>query len=174
MSATAWFAIRVKSRHEKSVSEALKDKGYEQYLPLSVCPPQSGKCTPETHLPLFPSYVFCRFNPRYRVPILTTRGVIQIVSYGQEPAEIDAKDIESIRAVTYSGVELSSCPYMAEGDDVTIRGGPLDGVHGSIVKHKSGGRVVISIHLIQRSVCVEVDLHRISPPTDKSELQLPS
>jgi transcriptional antiterminator NusG len=173
--ATAWFAIKVKSRHEKLVSEALKNKGYEQYLPLYAHRSQSGKRTPETHyLPLFPSYVFCRFNPRYRVPILTTRGVIQIVSYGPEPAEIDAEDIESIRAVTYSGVEISPCPYIAAGDEVTIRGGPLDGVDGLMVKHKSAGRVIISIHMIQRSVSVEVDLHRISPRMTKSNLQLAS
>jgi transcriptional antiterminator NusG len=170
--ATAWFAIKVKSRHEKLVSEALKNKGFEQYLPLYVCRSQSGKRAPETHyLPLFPCYVFCRFNPRYRVPILTTRGVIPIVSYGHEPAEIDAKEIESVRAVTYSGVELSPCPYIAAGDEVTIHGGPLDGVNGLMMKHKSGGRVIISIHMIQRSVSVEVDLHRISPRMAKANLQ---
>lgn len=172
---TAWFAIKVKSRHEKLVSESLKNKGYDEYLPLYVRRSESGKRNTQAHsLPLFPSYLFCRFNPRFRLPILTTRGVIRVVSYGQVPAEIDEKDIESVRALISSGVEFSPCPYIAAGDEVTIHGGPLDGVNGLMVKHNSGERAVISIHMIQRSLAVEIDLQWVRPRMAKSNLQLAS
>ena len=173
--ATAWFAIKVKSRHEKVVSELLKSKGYDEFLPLYLRRTMSGKRTLEAHsIPLFPSYLFCRFNPRWRLPILSTRGVVQIVKYGQVPAEIDERVVESVRALTASGIELSPHPYIGVGDEVTIHGGPLDGINGLMVKHKSGERIVVSIHMIQRSVALEIDLRYIRPRIAKSNLQLAS
>ena len=35
--------------------------------------------------PLFPGYMFCRFDAKKRLPILMTTGVISVVSFGKEP-----------------------------------------------------------------------------------------
>jgi hypothetical protein len=40
---------------------------------------------------------------------------------------------------------------------VCIVRGPLRGLEGILVRHKDAWRVVVSVHLLQRSVAAEVD-----------------
>jgi hypothetical protein len=51
---------------------------------------------------------------------------------------------------------LHPCEYLCEGDRVRVVVGSMRGIEGVLVKTKSGGRLVVSITLLQRSVSVEV------------------
>ena len=56
-------------------------------------------------------------------------------------------------------------PYLTVGKRVRVRSGPFFGMEGILIRRKEKFRVVLSIHLIQRSVAVEVDegdIHRRS------------
>jgi Transcription termination factor nusG len=66
-----WFAIRVKSRHEKSVSHLFTLKGLESFLPLYKARHRWVDRTKNLDLPLFPGYVFCRMDPHVRLPVMT-------------------------------------------------------------------------------------------------------
>ena len=60
-----------------------------------------------SELPLFPGYLFCRFDVRDRLlPILTTPGVIGIVGAGKTPVPVDDEEIEAIRAILRSGLAV--------------------------------------------------------------------
>jgi transcription antitermination factor NusG len=50
-----WFALHVKPRHEKAVSEALRSKGYEVFLPIYEHRHRSGRTYRTAQLPLFES-----------------------------------------------------------------------------------------------------------------------
>src|SRR5438309_1885473 len=84
-----WFAIHIRGRYEKSTAAILHDKGYEWFLPLYKCRRRWSDRSKELELPLFPGYLFCRFDLNDRLPILTTPGVLQIVGIGKTPIPVD-------------------------------------------------------------------------------------
>src|SRR5690348_1031085 len=80
-----WFAIAIKPQHERAVQEGLDQKGLETFLPLYWATRRWSDRVKRLQLPLFPGYVFCRFDCSVRTPILRTPGVRAIVSFGNDP-----------------------------------------------------------------------------------------
>jgi transcription antitermination factor NusG len=117
----------------------------------------------ETDKPLFPGYVFCRFNPKVRLPILTTPGVVAVVGFGNEPAPIEDEEIEAIQAVLRSGLNAEPCSYLREGQRVRVNQGSLSGLEGILTRKKSEWRMVVSVAMLQRSISVEIDREWIDP-----------
>ena len=83
-----WFALAVKPRFDKAVARTLETKGFETFLPLYKKRHNYGTRCREFDLPLFPGYVFCRFNALMRLPIVTTPGVTHILGVGNRPAPL--------------------------------------------------------------------------------------
>jgi len=152
-----WFALRVRSRHENAVSKILDGKGYEWFLPLYKSRRPWSDRIKEIQLPLFPGYVFSRFDPRYRLPILTTPGVVRIVGTRERPIPIDDSEIAAIQAAVRSGLPSEPWPFLQVGQRVKMQYGPLCELEGILVAFKGQHRLVLSVTLLRRSVAVEVD-----------------
>ena len=84
-SAFPWYALQVRTRQEASVSDQLGGQGYERFLPMYKVRRRWSDRIKEMNAPLFPGYLFCRFDPHDRLPILKTPGVIQIVGFKDGP-----------------------------------------------------------------------------------------
>ncbi len=152
-----WYGIRTKSNHERVAAVVLQSKGYEQYLPVYRCRQRWSDRIVETDRPLFPGYVFCRFDARKRLPIVSTPGVVSVVGFGNEPAPISESEIDAVRAVLRSGLVAEPCPFLREGQRIRVRRGSLEGLEGILLKKKSDWRIVVSVAMLQRSVAVEID-----------------
>jgi transcription antitermination factor NusG len=152
-----WYGIRTRSNQERIVATFLEGKGFEPYLPIyRVCKRWSDRRI-EKDVPLFAGYVFCRFEARQRLPILTTPGVVSVVGFGSEPVPIPDAEIEAIQAILASGFPAEPCHYFHEGQRVRITHGALEGLQGILVRRKSEWRVVVSVTTLQRSISVEID-----------------
>jgi transcription antitermination factor NusG len=151
-----WFALQVKGRRELAVAEYLRGQGYEWFLPLYKCKKRWSDRIKEVELPLFPGYLFCRFDPQWRLPILTIPGVIQVVGNNRQPAPVDEQEITSIRTLIASGAQNQPWPFLEVGDKVRIESGPLSGLEGLLVEFRGSHRLVLSVTLLQRSVAVEL------------------
>src|SRR6266567_2671048 len=81
-----WFALQVRSQRENHVADHLGAKGYELFLPLYTCRKRWSDRIKKVELPLFPGYLFCRFDPYDRLPILKTPWLLQIVGFSHIPA----------------------------------------------------------------------------------------
>jgi transcription antitermination factor NusG len=138
-------------------AEMVAVKGYESYLPLYRSKRRWSDRMVEKELPLFPGYVFCRFDPQFRLPILTTPGVISIISSGKAPLPIPHAEIASIRTAIESGMLVLPCAYLREGERVRVLEGPLEGVEGILVRQKNQSRIVLSVEMLERSVAVEIE-----------------
>ena len=158
-----WFALQVRARQEAGVGEQLKGQGYERFLPFYKVRKRWSDRIKEMEAPLFPGYLFCRFNPHDRLPILKTPGVIQIVGFNNTPAAVDDDEILSIQRLVASGVQHQPCPFLTVGDRVRISAGPLLGLEGLLTDIKGSHRLVLSVSLLQRSVAVEIDSAFITP-----------
>jgi transcription antitermination factor NusG len=152
-----WFAIRTRSNFEKVAAIALENKGLGPYLPTYRNRRRWSDRVVVVDTPLFQGYVFCRFDPLNRLPILTTTGVISIVGCGNDPAPIDDKEIDAIDLILRSGLATEPCPFLREGQRVRVKRGSLAGVEGILTKKKSDFRLVISVTMLQRSIAVEID-----------------
>jgi transcription antitermination factor NusG len=158
-----WFALRVKSNFERTTALHLTQRGYEDFLPTYRARSRWSDRLKESEKLLFPGYVFCRFNPLNRLPIVTTPGVLHVVGLGREPVPIDEGEIESIRATIRSGVPVQPWPFLQVGERVVIDRGPLEGIEGLVVQLKGAFRLVVSIGLLQRSVAAEIEREWIHP-----------
>ena len=157
-----WFALQVRMRYEAGVADHLKGKGYEWFLPLYKARRRWSDRIREVDAPLFPGYLFCRFNPHNRLPILKTPGVTQIVGYNHVPIPVDEQEIEAIRKLVASGVPNVPCAYLEVGSKVRIEAGALRGLEGILTELKGKRRLVLSVTLLQRSVAVEIDSDAVS------------
>lgn len=159
-----WFALHVRSRHEVIVAAILENKGYDKFLPMYRSRRLWSDRIVHLELPLFPGYVFCRFdlNDR-RVPILTTPGVVRIVGAANHPVPMDDGEIAAIQVIIKSGFLAEPWPYLRLGNLVRIQYGALSGLEGILVEKKKRHRLVVSVTLLQRSVAVEIDSAWVTP-----------
>ncbi len=159
----SWFAIRVKSRCEKMVSEALRHKGFEEFLPLYWSRRRWSDRVKIMQLPLFSGYLFCRFSVKDRVPILSTPGVVLIVGQGRMPLPVDSSEIEGIRFAVNSGQRIEPWPRLEVGRSVRIEDGALRGLEGVLLRFKGANHLILGVQLLQRAVAVEVPENWVAP-----------
>lgn len=163
-SAARWYALQVRSRHEAIAAAILANKGYDKFLPLYRSRRMWSDRIVHLDLPLFPGYVFCRFDPGDRsVPILTTPGVVRIVGIGPHAVPVDDAEIVAIQSIVKSGFAAEPWPYLRLGNLVRIQYGALAGLEGLLVEKKKRHRLVVSITILQRSVAVEIDSAWVTP-----------
>ncbi len=158
-----WYALQVRTRYERMVFDSLVDKGYEAFLPLCHTTRQWSDRQKKVSAPLFPGYLFCRFNAQERSPIIRTAGMIQIVGYGHMPVPLDEQEIAAIETVVDSGLPNEPCSFLDIGDSVMITAGPLAGLEGILTEYRGTQRLILSINLLQRSIAVEVNPSFVSP-----------
>jgi transcriptional antiterminator RfaH len=156
-----WFALSVKPRFDKAVTAALESKGFEAFLALRTQRNIYGVRCREVELPIFPGYVFCRFDVLSRLPILTTPGVLQVLGVGQRPMPVPDDEIVSLKTAIDARIGLQAFPFPPIGQQVCIRHGALAGVQGTVVNLKHSRKIVLSVSLLQRSVLLEVDYDKV-------------
>jgi len=163
----------VRSNFETVTTVALEGRGLETFL--AVYPERSpahsarrGSATGNPAIndktrPLFPGYVFCRFDASNRLPVLCCTGVVNVVSFGGQPALVDEREIAALQAVQSAGLRAQPSAHLKSGRRVRIEAGPLRGMEGTITECRDRFRLVLSITLLQRSVLVEVERDWIVP-----------
>jgi transcription antitermination factor NusG len=158
-----WYAIRVRSNFERSVTATLRYKQLEVFHPTISRQVRWSDRVKQTEFPVFPGYVVCYLDIAKRLPVLVTPGVVGVVGYGKEPAPLDMQEIENIRMLVWSGAPFESYPYLNVGDAVLVERGPLAGAEGILIRKRSECRLVLSVSLLQRSVAVEIDRDWVRP-----------
>jgi transcription antitermination factor NusG len=159
----AWFALRVRSNFERVTSTILRQKGFEEFVPSYRTKRRWSDRVKEIERPLFPGYVFCRFDPNRVLPIVRTPGVVHVVGSGGSPCQIDETEMRSLRTLVASQVLMAPYRFLRLGQRVVIRHGRLAGIEGIVEAFRSGYRIVISITLLQRSVAAELEADWITP-----------
>jgi transcription antitermination factor NusG len=158
-----WYALHVRTRYEAGVAAHLRGMGYEDFLPVYKHRSRWSDRVKDMETPLFPGYLFCRFDVRRRLPILKTPGVIQVVGYSRQPIPVEETEIEAIQALISSQIPCQPWPYLEVGAKVRIESGPLRGREGVLVDFKGSQRLILSVALLQRSVAVEIDAMLVKP-----------
>ena len=153
-----WYALRTKSRHEKLVRDQLDKQGIEPLLPTVKRLSQWKDRKKEIEVPLFAGYCFVRFSQQEKAPVQKTIGVVEIVGNGSRPEPIPELEIDALRRLMTSVLPYDPHPYLHEGMKVEVVRGPLQGIHGILLRKEKRHRLVIGVHLIQQAAAVEIDV----------------
>lgn len=158
-----WYALYVRSRHEKAVENSLKGKGYTVFSPSYRMKRKRVDRIAEIDVALFPGYVFCHFNLNKRLPILMTPGIVRIVGPGNTAEPVDDDEIASIRTIALSGRPVQPWPFLRSGQRIRLEAGPLMGAEGIFLRVKDEYQLVVSITLLQRAISVVVEKDVVAP-----------
>ena len=167
-----WYALQCWLRKESLVAAQLEGQGFECFLPKYKSIREWSDRKKDVEQPLFPGYLFCRFDYTQRRPVVLTQGVLQVVGCGRRPTPIEDSEIQAIQVAVASGVPGQPWPYLEVGERVKIHSGKLSGIEGILVNLKGNHRVVLSVTLLQRSVALEVDLSWVTSLEKRSERKL--
>ena len=156
-----WYALRTKSRHEKLVRDQLDKQGIEPLLPTVKRLSQWKDRKKEIEVPLFSGYCFVRFSQQEKIPVKQTTGVVEIVGSGSRPEPIPEQEIDALRRLMTSVLPYDPHPYLHEGMRVEVVRGPLQGIHGILLRKEKRHRLVIGVCLIQQAAAVEIDVNDV-------------
>ncbi len=154
----SWYAIRTRSRHEKTVNKQLEEKSILTYLPLVKEIHRWSDRRKLVEQPIFPGYVFVRTtnSGENRACVLMTTGVVGFVGEQGWGLPIPDKEIADIRTLLASEVPFTDFPFLRLGQRVRIRGGCLDGIVGILSAKNSDRSVIVSVEIVQRSLAIRV------------------
>jgi len=153
-----WFAVQVRGGCEQRLVHTIRNIGYKVFCPTYVTGRTGAEASRKVEKPLFRGYLFCQIDGQLNLPRLVARpGVIRILGDPRRESPLDPAELDYIRTLASAGQALLPCPFLRVGQQVKVVNGCLKGVEGKLVALRSGHRLVLSITLLQRSVCLEVE-----------------
>ena len=106
-----WYAVRVRSRFEFVTSAVLEEKGYETFLPSYRSRRAWSDRMKEVEIPLFPGYLFCRFDAADPYRVLNSPGVVNVISVGPSPCRSMSRRSRAFRKSAGREGTLSPGPF---------------------------------------------------------------
>lgn len=148
-----WYVIYTKPRQEQRARLNLEQQGYECYLPLLTTEKLRQGVLTAVNEPVFARYLFIRLETspsgKSWAPIRSTRGVSHLVTFGAEPAKVDARLIEVLRSQNGRMRERPERLFN-EGDRVQIKEGPFAGLEAIYQMDDGESRSMVLITLLSK------------------------
>ena len=154
-----WYAIHTKPRQESLAVSSLQQEGIETFFPKLRLHKTIRRVRRWVTKPLFPSYVFGRFDVNLsRRLVRYANGVTNVVSFCGHPAVVDDSIIAAIQEHAEQDVVTLPPTAYRPGELVEIQEGPLRGLQGIFEREMSDSdRVVV---LLQTITAARVQLSR--------------
>ncbi|GAB4169289.1 MAG: transcription/translation regulatory transformer protein RfaH [Terrimicrobiaceae bacterium] len=163
-----WYCIHAKRFTEKAVTSSLRTElGLEVFCPIIRFQKarRSGKVW--VNEALFPNYLFVRMDylETFR-RVLSTRGVIRIVSFGGHPIPVPEEVIGELRDAVSEEETIILQPQIEVGGEVEVVDGPLRGVRAIVTRvYPARQRVTILLEMLGTEREVEVHTEKILTET---------
>jgi transcription termination/antitermination protein NusG len=163
----SWYALWTHSHCEQLAHDQLVQKGFYAFLPKVETWSRRRGVRHLVQAPMFPGYLFLRhlMNKAAYIEVSKVRGLVRVLGERWDRlTTIPDEEMQAIQKVTAAKQPVFPCPYLKEGQRARITRGPLAGVEGILVEARPReGLLVLSLHLLQRSVAVVVDGTEVTP-----------
>ena len=160
--ASRWVAVWTRSRHEKLVRDQLAGKDMEVFLPLVTVPSTRRDRRRMIDAPAFPGYLFARVGMIESLAVRSARGVVGIVGPTRtEHSAIPDDQVEGIRRMVQSTLEVDPYPWLKVGSVVRVKSGPLRGLSGYLVERRRKLRLVVAVDLLHKGLSAEVSADQV-------------
>ncbi len=154
-----WYVVHTKPRQEARALLNLEQQGYECYLPLLAAEKLHQGVLTVVNEPLFPRYLFIRLDAEASGkgwgPIRSTKGVSRLVSFGAEPAKIDAQLIEALRAQDEAATRQTR-KLFTPGERLLVTQGPFAGLEAVYQMNDGESRVMVLIELLSKTAPLKI------------------
>lgn len=155
-----WFALKVRTRSEPAAASGLQTRGYDPFCPVYIERRRYCDRVKSVENPVFPGYLFCRFDPTRKVPVISSPAVEYVLGSSGVLSEIPEQEIANIRRSVEAGALPSN--YLKAGQRVRVEYGSLAGVEGVLVREGAKHRLIVSVELLQRAVSLHIDQDQIT------------
>lgn len=152
-----WFVIFYQLTHELKLINNLQNQNFYFYIPKILV----SKNNRIKNSPLFPGYGFVKCGDNQISSLKYTKGVKDVLKFGNSYACVDMKIINDIKKFSLD-YEINSLLIKPELDsDVTILSGPLKGNLVRVMSLTKDDRVKFLYTLLGRNKISETDLTSI-------------
>lgn len=153
-----WFVVQTKPNGTRLARENLGRQGFETFAP------ERTEGHMERRKPLFPGYLFVRFDPAATgwQAIRSTRGVTRLLTTERlAPAPMPDGFVPALQAQCDADGLFLSADRMDPGDKVRISSGPFADLIGRIEKLDGKGRLTVFLELLGQITRTEVEARRV-------------
>jgi transcriptional antiterminator RfaH len=154
MEESYWLVCHTKPRCEKKFAALLSAEKFAHYLPLITSVRRYAQQTKRFTKPLFPGYVFAQVPAEKKARIYQQDLLARAILVEDVPKFL--RQLEDVRTIVASGLELSVMPLLTRGRRVRISGGPLHGLEGFVDNPANPQGVVISVDVLQQGLLVKL------------------
>lgn len=153
----SWYLLFCKKQEQLRAKSHLENQGIECFFPeLEVEKVVRGK-NKLAREPLFPCYVFIRFDPETGpsfTTIRSTRGVVDFVRCGIVPQTVSEELIASLKLIDQDNLTLKQTPL--EGEKLTVASGQYSGVEAIYQEPDGERRSFLLINILNNQVKISV------------------
>ena len=158
-----WYAVYTVPQHEKSTLKQLVIREIESFLPTyETVHVWKNRQRMKLELPLFPAYLFVHINPRERVKVLQSPGVLQIVGNSRESVPLQNADVDFLRS-GFCRQRVEPYHDLVIGEKVRVKSGVMQGLQGTLVRKNNSMRFVLTVELINQNAAIQVDAEDLEP-----------
>jgi len=152
--ADPWWVAHTKARCEKQFAWDLHRRTIPYFLPMVSHSIFSGGRKRRGMMPLFPSYVFFAGDDSARLAALVTDRLCQVIDVPDQQSL--KRELAALHQAIESGMTIDPYPFAVVGSRCRVRGGPLRGVEGTIIRRDGVDRLVLEVHMLGRGALVEI------------------
>ena len=130
-----WYAVYTKPKEEERADTNLRAWGVKTFTPKIKERRRSRGYRNETNVikHLFPRYIFAQFISNSELhKVNYTRGVCNVVGFGEKPCPVDDFIIETIQSQIGEEGFIQVGEDIRKGEKVMIQDGPFESLHGIV------------------------------------------
>lgn len=156
-----WYLLYCKRGEQNRAKLHLENQGVECFYPTIEVEKISRGKRQTVEEPLFPCYVFARFDyqqgPNF-TSVRSTRGVVDFVRFGSQPKEVQGDLVFELKQIEKRCSENAESKSMPKpGDKVRVKSGQFAGIDGIFQEQDGEKRSIMLVQMITKPVPVSID-----------------
>jgi transcriptional antiterminator RfaH len=159
-----WYLLRTKANAEQQSYDHLERQGYAAYFPRFIRRIRRVDTRSVAVVPLFPGYVFVhvRIGEQILGPIKSTRGVLNIVRFGEDYAVVPDRVIHELHLrANDRGLHEGADRYPKPHDRIRVKEGPFEGMEAIFQRDCGEDRVLVLMSILGHDRTVKLPEHSI-------------
>jgi transcriptional antiterminator RfaH len=154
-----WYLLYCKRGEQSRAKAHLENQNVECFYPvINVQKIYRGKKQVMSE-PLFPSYMFVRFDfevgPTFTT-IRSTRGVMDFIRFGQQPKEIQGDLVFQLKQLDPE-LDLAAVSLPKKGQKMQVKGGQFSGIDAIYQEPDGETRSIMLVTMINQAVPISID-----------------
>lgn len=155
-----WYLLYCKRGEQLRAKAHLENQGVECFYPeIEVEKILRGK-RQMVREPLFPSYMFVRFDfqqgPTFTT-VRSTRGVSDFIRFGSEPKEIQGDLVYELKQFGSALQAISEAEVPVKGQEIEVKGGQFCGLTAIYQEPDGESRSIMLVKMISQPVAMSID-----------------